>query len=181
MQVRVHCAARDFFSQSQLPGHSLTVFTQPPCAIACINICAHIKNPIHWQPYHYLDTWKYCTHQQEWVALVLQLLRLTQVRWPKFPASDIGLSNNRGDACSLHTSDMSEPAHCYGFSWNCMDSLLHFILLTQVRRPKFPASDIGDACSLRTWDLSEPAHCYGFSWNCMDSLLHFILLLCCVI
>ena len=29
----------------------LTVSVQPPCAIACINICAHVKNPKHWQPY----------------------------------------------------------------------------------------------------------------------------------
>ena len=56
--------------------HSLTVSVQPPCAIACINICAHVKNPKHWQPYHCLDERKYYTHVhwQEWVALLLWLL-----------------------------------------------------------------------------------------------------------
>ena len=33
---------------SPLPPH-------PPCAIACINICAHVKNPKRWQPYLCLD------------------------------------------------------------------------------------------------------------------------------
>ena len=33
---------KGFFSQS------LTVTVQPPCAIACIQICAYVKNPKHW-------------------------------------------------------------------------------------------------------------------------------------
>ena len=75
-RVRVPGAARDFFSrgfESQvrrrifLPGSAssadcLAVSVRPPCAIACINICGHVKNPKHWQPYHCLDTGKYCTH-----------------------------------------------------------------------------------------------------------------------
>ena len=38
--------------------------------------------------YHCLDTRKYCVHWQKWVALLLRLLCLTQVRWPEFPAKD---------------------------------------------------------------------------------------------
>ena len=34
-----------FVSQSPFNADSLTVFAQPPCAIACINICVHVKNP----------------------------------------------------------------------------------------------------------------------------------------
>ena len=67
-----------FFFQSTFGADSLMVSTQPLCPIACINISAHIKNPKHRQPYHCLDTWKYCTH---WlvcictmVVLLLQLL-----------------------------------------------------------------------------------------------------------
>ena len=59
-------AARNFSPnqlsvQTLLGFFSLTVSIQPPCAIACINICAHVKNSKDWQPYHCLDTWKYCT------------------------------------------------------------------------------------------------------------------------
>jgi len=64
--------SRDFFPQSAFSAHSLTVSAQPPCATACINICVstlkipnicvHVKTPTHWQPYHCLDTRKYCTH-----------------------------------------------------------------------------------------------------------------------
>ena len=34
----------------------------PLCAVACISSCAHVRNSKHGQPYHCLDTRKYCTH-----------------------------------------------------------------------------------------------------------------------
>ena len=40
----------------------LQCLSSPQCAITCINICAHIKNPKPWQPYHCLDTQQYYTH-----------------------------------------------------------------------------------------------------------------------
>ena len=40
---------KGFYSQSTSSADSLTVPVQPPCAVACINICADIKNPKHWQ------------------------------------------------------------------------------------------------------------------------------------
>ena len=53
---------KGLFFLSQLPVQPLlTVSVQPPCAIARINICAHVKNPKHWQPYHCLDLGKCCT------------------------------------------------------------------------------------------------------------------------
>ena len=51
-----------FLPESASSADSLMGSAQPPCAIACINICAHVKNLKHWQPYHCLDTQKYCTH-----------------------------------------------------------------------------------------------------------------------
>ena len=57
-RVRVQGSAR-YFSPS---ADSLTVSVQPPCAMACINSCVHVKNPEHWQPHHCLDTLKYYTH-----------------------------------------------------------------------------------------------------------------------
>ena len=35
---------------------------QPPCAVTCTDIYAHIKNHEHWQPSHCLDAQKYCRH-----------------------------------------------------------------------------------------------------------------------
>ena len=46
-RVQVPGTARDF-SQSQSTFSADSV--QPPVAIACINICAHVKHPEHWQP-----------------------------------------------------------------------------------------------------------------------------------
>ena len=34
---------------------SYGVRTAPVCNIVCINICAHVKDPKHWQPYHCLE------------------------------------------------------------------------------------------------------------------------------
>ena len=35
-------------SESTFSADSLAVFVQPPCTIACISICASVKNPKHW-------------------------------------------------------------------------------------------------------------------------------------
>ena len=80
-------------SQSQLPVQTLvlvctviTVSVQHLCAIACINTCAHIKIPSTATGSHTIVwTGKYCTHWQDWVALLLWLQCLIQVRWLKFP------------------------------------------------------------------------------------------------
>ena len=46
-QVRFPSAARDFFSQIQLSVQTLLrVSVHPPCANACINICAHVKDRV---------------------------------------------------------------------------------------------------------------------------------------
>ena len=47
--------------ESTFSFQCLTLSVQPPCAIAGINICVHVKNPKHWQPYLCLNTRKYCT------------------------------------------------------------------------------------------------------------------------
>ena len=86
LHIMVHClyvglshrCSKVFFSQSQL---------SVLCLVSYASTSMHIlKNPKHWQQYHCLGTQTYCTHRQEWVALLLQLLCLTQARQPKFPA-----------------------------------------------------------------------------------------------
>ena len=90
MQVRVPSAARNFSPRVNFQHRlSYGVHTAPVCN--CLhNICAHVKNPKHC-----LDTWRYCTHSQEWVALLLWVLCFTRVRWPKFPASDKEVLNKQ--------------------------------------------------------------------------------------
>ena len=46
---------KGFFSQSAFSADFLTVSVQPACAIAYINICAHVKDPKHWHSYLCLD------------------------------------------------------------------------------------------------------------------------------
>ena len=51
-RVRVPCATRNFSSsQLSVQVDSFTASVQSPCAIACLNICARVKNFKHWQPY----------------------------------------------------------------------------------------------------------------------------------
>ena len=44
-QVRFPGPAKDF-SPSQLSVQTLLRYPYTPCAIACINICVHVKNPV---------------------------------------------------------------------------------------------------------------------------------------
>ena len=60
-RLRFPSATRNF-SPSHLLVQTLTVLVQPLRAITCTNICAHVKTPKHWQPYHCFDTQKYYTH-----------------------------------------------------------------------------------------------------------------------
>ena len=95
-RVRVRGGARDFFfffffsplPESTFSADSLTVSVQPPCEIACIDMCPRVKTPKDWQPYRGLDTRKYCTHLEEWVALLLRLLCLTRAKPHEFLARD---------------------------------------------------------------------------------------------
>ena len=57
-QVRFPWAGRNVsFSLCKLSVQIISVYVQPPCAIACISICAHVTNPKHWQPYHREPVW----------------------------------------------------------------------------------------------------------------------------
>ena len=62
MQVRVPGVARDFSPRVNFQCIPVIVSMQPSCAMACMKICVHVKNPKHWQPYYCLDTRKYLTH-----------------------------------------------------------------------------------------------------------------------
>ena len=73
-----------FLPGSPFSAKSLMVFMQSPCAITCVNICMHIKNPKHWHPHHVLHAWKYC---HAWVGMGSTVL-VTAVRQPKFPSRD---------------------------------------------------------------------------------------------
>ena len=84
-------ARRVFFSQGQLSVHTLfTVFVQPPCAITYSNICPHVKNPKHWQPY------KLCTHScfghaemlHTLIGMAIAALKVIVASRPEFPARD---------------------------------------------------------------------------------------------
>ena len=80
-----------FLPESTFGADSLTVFVQPLCAITWLNICVQVKNPQTLAATPFLHTQKYCTHWQEWVALLFWLLCLAQVRWPKFPSGRNGV------------------------------------------------------------------------------------------
>ena len=80
---------KGFFSQSPSSANSFRASVQPTCvqSHASRSVCT-LKIPNTGSHTTVLDTWKYHTDWQERVVLLLQLLCLTQVRWPKFSAKD---------------------------------------------------------------------------------------------
>ena len=60
---------KGFFSQGQLSVQTFTVSVHPPCAIACINICAHVKDPeVHVRVWWIMETLKHPACTVGWVA-----------------------------------------------------------------------------------------------------------------
>ena len=61
--VRFSGAAKGFSpSQLSVKTLALNVSVQPPCAIACINMCADVKNPRQWQPHAFAWAHKNTAH-----------------------------------------------------------------------------------------------------------------------
>ena len=48
MLVSLPTASRDISPESVFSAALRTIFVQPLCAIACINISTHSNNPSHW-------------------------------------------------------------------------------------------------------------------------------------
>ena len=96
LQLLLLCIRKTFtdhpFSQQTILKAELVQQKLQGLYFICVQ--SHALTPVHTlkilytQPYHCLDTRKYCTHLEEWVALILLLLCLTQVRQPQFPARD---------------------------------------------------------------------------------------------
>ena len=97
-RVRVPGAATDLSPGVNFPGNvdSRTVSAHPLCAVARINIGAHVKSPKHWQPYQCLDTRKYMA------ALLMRMMRRTQVRRAECPTGTMKYSMF-SRLCAYHT------------------------------------------------------------------------------
>ena len=65
-----------FLPESAFSADSLTVSVQPPAGSRNhqLQSVRALKIPKQRQPYYRLDTQKYCTYLQKWVALLLRLL-----------------------------------------------------------------------------------------------------------
>ena len=103
-QIWVPGAARDFLPRVNFQCWLLQCLYSPPCAIACISICALFKNPKQWQPYQCLDTQNYYTHWQKRVALLLQLLCLNYPgKVTQFPSRESVLKKMIHGQCTFES------------------------------------------------------------------------------
>ena len=88
MRVRFPRAARDFFFQSQLSVQTLLRCPNPPplpCAIACINVCVHVKDPVvHVRVLWIMETLKQPARTLGWVARLCHSW-LSPGKQPEFP------------------------------------------------------------------------------------------------
>ena len=73
MQVQFPSVARDFLPESTFSADSYSVCT-PPCAIACIYLCVHVKDSIvHVRIQWIMETLKHPACTIAWVAWLSQL------------------------------------------------------------------------------------------------------------
>ena len=80
---------KGFFSQSTFSADSLTCVRTPPCANACINICAHVNDPVvHFRVRWIMDTLKHRASTVGWVAQLCRSL-LSPEKQPEFPMGKI--------------------------------------------------------------------------------------------
>ena len=100
-----------FFPDCRLPVQSLLRSPYSPRlhSHASKSICAHVKNPKHWQPCHCFDTRKYCSHLSERVTLLLRLLCFTQVRGLECPPPKGQWRTMKG---KRHTHKETVPTCC---------------------------------------------------------------------
>ena len=98
--TRVRVRQGIFLLESTFSPDSLAVFTQPPCAIACIIICVNVKNLKHWQLHYCLDTRKFdILIGMGSTVLAGCCTSLIEVRPPEFPARDKEVLNKYIKSC----------------------------------------------------------------------------------
>ena len=98
-QSQVWCAAETgsmpwCSKGSQLSVQTLFVFIQPLCAIACIDICAHMKNPKHCQPFGRTMATKSWLRQSDFSKMAHFLSRWHVWAIPLFGHTKISLGPN---------------------------------------------------------------------------------------
>ena len=127
------------FPEPVFTADSLTVSTQPACVVTCINSCAHVKNPKHWQPPYCLDAHKYSTHSREWVALLLDAHKYSthSREWVA-----LLLDAHKYSTHSREWVALLLDAHKYStHSREWVALLLQLLCLTQVRWLEIPARE----------------------------------------
>ena len=83
-QVRFPGAARDFSPRVNFQCRLSYGVCTPPCAIACINICAHVKDPgAHVRVWWIMETLKHPACTAGWVARLCRRWFSPNVLWEK--------------------------------------------------------------------------------------------------
>ena len=95
-QNRFPGVARDFSPRVNFQCRLLRVSVHPPCAIACINICAHVKDPVVYVRGRWIiETLKHPACTVGWVARICRswfsLGKATQILHSRNPIGTIKL------------------------------------------------------------------------------------------
>ena len=77
-----------FLPESTSGADSLTVSAEPPCAITCINICAHVNFFFLPNTGNHTIVWTHSLIGMKWVALLLRLLYFIHLSRPEFRTWD---------------------------------------------------------------------------------------------
>ena len=88
-QVRFPCAARDFSPRVNFQCRLSQGVRTPPCAIACISICVHVKNHVvHARVRWIMETLKHLACTVGWVARLCRSW-LSPGKATRFPMGEI--------------------------------------------------------------------------------------------
>ena len=88
-QVRFPGAARDFSPRVNFQCRLSYGVRTPPCATACINICAHVKNPVvHVRVRWIMETLKHQACTVGWVAQLCRSWLSSGKKQPEFPMGE---------------------------------------------------------------------------------------------
>ena len=93
---------KGFFARSPLSVQTLLRVSLHPCAITCIDICAHVKDPVvHVKVRWIMETLKHPARTVGWVARLCRSW-LSRGRQPEFPMGEIPVgqyscNNNNND------------------------------------------------------------------------------------
>ena len=156
MQVRFPGAAKDFSPRDNFQCRLSYGVRTPPCAVACIYICAHVKDPVvHVRVWWILETLKYPACTVGWEVQLCHSL-LSPRKAPEFPMGEIPFGQY---SCKRWKKNKSR-CQLYSVKWVFLPSLekcsSNLVYVDRCNKRHTQTGETGVVCTKRVnckvWD-----------------------------